>query len=196
MGIREQRKAATRGQIQRAALDLAERDGLEHVTISQIAAQAGIADRTFFRYCESKESAIFPKHDALFEAIAGCRLLPHADGSQIFEQLLAACREVFVCEVKTTEFRRVSQLILSEPKLAAFAKQEEQWLVEIVQKHLDGHGIDSMQSLLIGELVATTWRAAWQRFAIEDQPGQEADPVALYDQAIATLGLLCAGLSE
>jgi len=196
MGIREQRKAATRREIQQAALDLAERDGLEHVTISQIAAQAGIADRTFFRYCESKEAAILPKHDALFGAIAECQFSSDADGSQIFEQLLAACRQVFVCEVKNTDFRRVSQLILTEPKLAAFAKQEEQWLVEVVQKHLDGFGVDSMQSLLIGELVATTWRAAWQRFAIEDQSGQEADPVALYDQAIATLGLLCQGLSE
>lgn len=196
MGIREQRKAATRRDIQQAALDLAERDGLEHVTISQIAAQAGIADRTFFRYCESKEAAILPKHDALFEAIAGSSLPQGADGAQIFQQLLAACREVFVCEVKNTDFRRISQLILSEPRLAAYAKQEEQWLVETVQGHLDGHGIDAMQSLLIGELVATTWRAAWQRFAVEEQSGREADPVALYDQAIATLGLLCQGLSE
>ena len=196
MGIREQRKAATRSEIQQAALDLAECDGLEHVTISQIAARAGIADRTFFRYCDSKEAAILPKHDALFGAIAGSSLPQGADGAQIFEQLLSACREVFVCEVKNTDFRRVSQLILSEPKLAAYAKQEEQRLVEAVQKHLDGHGIDAMQSLLIGELVATTWRAAWQRFAVEEQSGRDADPVALYDQAIATLGLLCQGLSE
>ncbi len=196
MGIRQEHKAATLKDIQRSALDLVERYGLENITIGRIAAEAGVADRTFFRYCESKEAAILPKHDDLYAAITRCSLPSNADGAQIFKLLLPVCREAFVSSVQNTDFRRISQLILKEPKLAAFAKQEEQRLVEVVQEHLEGHGLDAMQSLLIGELVATTWRAAWQRFAVEDQLGHDADPVALYDQSISTLGQLCQGLSE
>ncbi|MGY1741666.1 MULTISPECIES: TetR/AcrR family transcriptional regulator [unclassified Blastococcus] len=57
-GRREQKKSATRAAIRDAALRLAVRDGVENVTLEQIAAEADIALRTFFNYFSSKEEAV------------------------------------------------------------------------------------------------------------------------------------------
>lgn len=197
MGIREERKAATLKQIQSAALELVELHGLDKVTISQIAERAGIADRTFFRYCQSKEAAILPRQQDLIEAMLGCEYGEAARGPQIFAALSAACREIFVREIGGSDFRRISRLMISEPKLVHVATAQEQELVAVIRDDLAGRGLlDYMSALLVGELVATTWRVAWQCFAQEEQAGNPCSPVELYDRAVASLARLAQPLSE
>lgn len=60
MGIREDRKAATLQAIHAAALELVESHCLDSVTVGQIAARAGISERTFFRYCDSRKRPSCP----------------------------------------------------------------------------------------------------------------------------------------
>lgn len=57
-GRRERKKVATRRAIQRSALLLAARQGVENVTVEQIANRADVGLRTFFNYFPSKEDAI------------------------------------------------------------------------------------------------------------------------------------------
>ncbi|MFC7642252.1 TetR/AcrR family transcriptional regulator [Streptosporangium lutulentum] len=57
-GRRERKKLATRAAVREAALRLALRDGVENVTVEQIASEADIAVRTFFNYFSSKEEAV------------------------------------------------------------------------------------------------------------------------------------------
>lgn len=59
MGRREQKKAATRQALQQAALRLFEENGYLETTVKDIAAVAGVTERTFFRYFPSKEDMIF-----------------------------------------------------------------------------------------------------------------------------------------
>lgn len=66
-GAGSRRAAAQRRQMRQelasAAMDLFANQGYEETTVDQIAAEAGVARRTFFRYFRSKEEAIFPDHD-------------------------------------------------------------------------------------------------------------------------------------
>ncbi|KJS56701.1 TetR family transcriptional regulator [Streptomyces rubellomurinus] len=66
-GPGSRRAAAQRQQMRQdlatAAMDLFASQGYEETTVDQIAAAAGVARRTFFRYFRSKEEAIFPDHD-------------------------------------------------------------------------------------------------------------------------------------
>lgn len=76
--LRERRKAETRAAILVAALDLFEQRGYESTTIEDIAAAAGIAPRTFFRYFDSKMAVVLldadrshdeEHHEELVEAL-------------------------------------------------------------------------------------------------------------------------------
>lgn len=58
MGLREQKKAATRAEIRRQALRLIQEQGYEATTTEQIAAAAGVSPSTFFRYFPTKEETV------------------------------------------------------------------------------------------------------------------------------------------
>jgi len=57
------KRAETRAQLEKAALDLVISDGLEGATIDAISARAFVSPRTFFNYFDSKEDAILGIRD-------------------------------------------------------------------------------------------------------------------------------------
>jgi AcrR family transcriptional regulator len=60
--LRDRRRRQTAEEIERAAIALFERDGYAATTVERIAAAAGIAPRTFFRYFPTKEAVLFRDH--------------------------------------------------------------------------------------------------------------------------------------
>lgn len=48
-----------RGRLAKAALDLYDRNGYEQTTVAEIAAQAGVTERTFFRHYADKREVLF-----------------------------------------------------------------------------------------------------------------------------------------
>ena len=192
MGIREERKAATRQDIQAATLDLIDEAGLDAVTVAQIAARAGISERTFFRYYDSKEAAAVPGQGELVEALVSKQLAPGLSAAEILAELIGVCRERFVHEVAHHEFVRISQLMLREPKMLQMVGRRELELVTVLSASLAERGLLSrMRALLVAELIACIWRVSWQCFAQQaaQQPeeGGGTDPVELFEQTVADL---------
>ncbi|GAA3057808.1 TetR family transcriptional regulator [Kitasatospora albolonga] len=93
-GAGSRRAAAQRLQMRQdlatAAMDLFSSQGYEETTVDQIAAAAGVARRTFFRYFRSKEEAIFPDHDDTLVRVAD--LLASADSEE--HPLDVVCRGI------------------------------------------------------------------------------------------------------
>jgi AcrR family transcriptional regulator len=58
VGLRERKRAATRGSISAIARSLTAERGLNGYTVEEVCEQAGISRRTFFNYFPSKEDAI------------------------------------------------------------------------------------------------------------------------------------------
>ncbi|CAN5421224.1 TetR family transcriptional regulator [soil metagenome] len=57
-GLRQRKKQATRERISSIALERFARDGFAQTTVGSIAADAGVATRTFFHYFETKEDVL------------------------------------------------------------------------------------------------------------------------------------------
>lgn len=66
-GVRLASKARTRGRIIAASLELFLAKGFDEVTTQQIAASAGVTQRTLFRYFERKDSILF---DSIYDYVA------------------------------------------------------------------------------------------------------------------------------
>lgn len=58
-----ERRLATREALRKAALGRFQRDGFEETAIADIAADAGVSERTFYRHFPSKEAALFQDYD-------------------------------------------------------------------------------------------------------------------------------------
>jgi len=56
---RQERKLRTERALQQAALELFAKNGFDETTTDEIAEQAGVSPRTFFRYFPTKESVLF-----------------------------------------------------------------------------------------------------------------------------------------
>ncbi|WP_431711264.1 TetR/AcrR family transcriptional regulator [Glutamicibacter uratoxydans] len=187
MGRREQNRARTLDQIQRATLDLLEAQGLETTTVGQIAARAGISERTFFRYYPSKESAALPGVRDVKRALLALEL--HAGNfREVLEQLLQVCRSCFAVEVEHYEFRRISRLLIREPELMTTVAQQERELVELLRDKLETQlQIGSMCSLLAAEIAISAWRVAWQSYARTEVDGTPGDPLEIFERVAQQL---------
>ena len=75
MGLRETKKLQTRQEIADEAMRLFAARGFDHVTVAEVAAAAGISEKTVFNYLPTKEDLFFdevPKREqAIVDAIRG-----------------------------------------------------------------------------------------------------------------------------
>ena len=198
MGIRDERRARMYREIQRAALDLVEQNGLQATTVADIAARVGVSERTVFRYYSSKLHALLPGQQGLVDAlVTGGRPGTEAAGSDAagaLAELTAATREVFAREIERSDFRRVSRLMVREPELVQAVAAQERDLVTALSASLAGRGtMGHLQALVVAEVVITTWRVAWQAFAREQLEGGAGDPIALFDATVRELRGLFTG---
>ena len=67
LGTRAKQRAQTRERLQQAALELFHRDGFDATSVAEIAAAAGVTERTFFRHFPSKEAVLFQDYESRLE---------------------------------------------------------------------------------------------------------------------------------
>jgi AcrR family transcriptional regulator len=85
--------ADARRRLQQAALELFRERGYEATTTAEIAARAGVTERTFFRHFPDKREALFDGEDAFRAALAEA-VLAAPVGATPMDALLVAFRSV------------------------------------------------------------------------------------------------------
>jgi AcrR family transcriptional regulator len=65
--LHEQRRRSTREALRRAALASFARKGFANVTVTELAREAGVTERTFFRHFPSKEAVLFKDYETQVE---------------------------------------------------------------------------------------------------------------------------------
>ncbi len=186
-GARRGRPPSTsRRELQRIALRLFDAHGFENTTIEQIAAEAGVSERTFFRYFTTKASVLWAEfetevatiRDALAEVPESVPMMDAIRGAVVAANHYRA--------EDVPEMRMRMALIATEPALsfgaAEYYAQWEQAISDFVGRRL-GQPAGSLYPLAVGRTVLAACRAAYDRWSDR----ADSDLPAYLDAALSAL---------
>ena len=120
-GLRQRKRAATRGAITATARALTAERGLNGYTVEEVCEAAGISRRTFFNYFPTKEDAI----------------IGHADDdvpADIIDEFVAGGSDSPSGEISPTLFRDLVRLSLQLSEHMSASEEETRQLIAVVKK--------------------------------------------------------------
>jgi AcrR family transcriptional regulator len=156
----------SRGRLQEAALALYSERGFDQTTAAQIAARAGLTERTFFRYFADKREVLFGGSALLKERIvAGVVGAPAADGA-----LAAVSRGLDAAAEMLGQFRRDlsrqrQAVIAANPELLERELAKLADYAATVAAALRRRGVTELPATLAAEAGMTVLRVAIQQWA-------------------------------
>jgi TetR/AcrR family transcriptional regulator, regulator of mycofactocin system len=157
----------SRRQLELIALRLFSEQGFDETPIEQIAAEAGVSRRTFFRYFDSKASLLWGEFDAEVEAIRAALAAVPA-GMPMMEAICHAVVEANHYRAQDIpELRARMNLIISVPALqSSAAVRYDAWeraISDFAATRL-GQPADSLYPLAVGRATLAVCRAAYDRW--------------------------------
>ena len=167
-GRRGRPRATSRQELQAIAVRLFAEQGFEATTIEQVTAEAGVSERTFFRYFTTKASVLWADFDTEVTAIRAALAVVPDD-----VPMMEAIRGVVVAAnhyraEDVPEMRQRMSLIASEPALSFGAAEHyadwERAISEFAARRL-GQPADSLYPLAVGRSVLAACRAAYDRWS-------------------------------
>jgi AcrR family transcriptional regulator len=181
----------SRGRLQEAALTLYSERGFDQTTAAQIAARAGLTERTFFRHFADKREVLFGGSALLQEQImAGVAGAPPADSP-----LDTVSRGLDAAAAMLGEFRRDlsrqrQAVIAANPELRERELAKLADYAAAVGAALRQRGVSEPQATLAAEAGMTVLRVAIQRWA-SGEDGREL--AAIMRDSVAELRAVAAG---
>jgi len=168
----------SRGRLQEAALALYASQGFDQTTAAQIAARAGVTERTFFRHFADKREVLFAGSALLQDRIvAGVSGAPATDGP-----LDAVARGLEAAASMLGEYRRdLSRLrhavIAANPELRERELAKLDHCAEAVAECLRRRGVPEPHAILSAAAGMTVLRVALQQWTQGDDDRELASVV-------------------
>jgi AcrR family transcriptional regulator len=159
----------SRGRLQEAALALYSERGFDQTTAAQIAARAGLTERTFFRHFADKREVLFGGSALLGERIvAGVAGAPPEAGplDAVADGLDAAA--AMLGEFRRDLSRQRHEVITANPELRERELAKLADYADAVAATLRGRGVGEPQATLAADTGMTVLRVALQRWADGD----------------------------
>ncbi len=156
----------SRGRLQEAALALYSEHGFDQTTAAQIAARAGLTERTFFRHFADKREVLFGGSALLQERIvAGVAGAPPTDGPlDAVGGGLAAASDM-LGEFRRDLSRQRHAVIVANPELRERELAKLADYAESVATVLRDRGVGEPQASLAADAGMTVFRVAVERWA-------------------------------
>ena len=172
-----QKAVNARERFESAALALFRERGYARTTVPDIAARAGLTERTFYRYFADKPEVLFWRagefETAMVEAIARA---PTAAAT--IEALLAgfeAIGEVF--DTTRADIAARHALVAAHPEFTARDLLKKQELTIAVSRALRARGMNEVEAHVASETGMTVWRIALDRWTWDDAGSSFVDHV-------------------
>jgi mycofactocin system transcriptional regulator len=167
-GRRGRPRATSRDELQAIAVRLFAEQGFEATTIEQVTAEAGVSERTFFRYFITKASVLWSEFETEVETIrAALAVVP--DDVPMMDAIRGAVVAANHYRAEDVpQMRQRMSLIATEPALSFGAAEHyaewEQAVSEFAARRL-GQPAESLYCLAIGRAVLAVCRAAYDRWS-------------------------------
>jgi AcrR family transcriptional regulator len=168
-----------RGRLARAALVLSAERGYENATVAEIAAAAGVTERTFYRYFADKADALFPDNTELLSRLATVVSDALRDGHNPLDSAIAAVREL--ASYASEEPQRTllnAQVIPAVPALAGRELLRQRQIADGLSQSLINSGVSTLDAQLAAETALGVWRVALTEWVREAQARSLPDVVA------------------
>ncbi len=152
------------GRLQQAALALFGERGFDQTTVAEIAAQAGLTKRTFFRYFTDKREVLFHGSEELEELlVAGVGNAPELTAP--LDLVATALDAVATMFERRREFAaRRHHVIAANPELQERERIKLASLAEAVAQALRIRGVGDPAAILAAETGITVFRVAFERW--------------------------------
>jgi DNA-binding transcriptional regulator YhcF (GntR family) len=158
--------APDRDRVIRAAVSIADTEGLAALTMRRLAAEAGMPTMSLYRYVTDKEELLLFMMDAVFAVNPPPALSPAGDGWRACLQALA--------RLQWALYRRhpwLAQAVsFTRPLLAPNAMAHTEWAMRV----LDGHGLDPDTLFRAAVTIANYVRGTAVNLEAEAQAEQES----------------------
>jgi AcrR family transcriptional regulator len=156
MGLRETKKLATRQQIADVAMRFFAERGFERVTVAEVAAAAGVSEKTVFNYFPTKEDLFYDEVPERARALADAiRTRPQG------ESVVAALRRLQVgqCErVCRPGFATFARIVEQSPALQAKELEIMSLFAQAVADALVEEGVDERDARIAAGLLVSVHR--------------------------------------
>lgn len=153
-----------RGRLARAALTLYAEQGFEQTTAAEIARQAGLTERTFFRHYADKREVLFYGTDALREILAQAIADAPAEAGPM-DAVGAALRVVAEMVLQTPEIARLRNAVVSaNPELRERELIKLAELAAAMAAALRDRGVPELAATLAAESGIVVYRVSVARW--------------------------------
>lgn len=160
-----------RGRLERAAMQLYVERGYEQTTVAEIAAQAGLTERTFFRHFTDKREVLFGGATILQEHVVNAVLDAPAAATPLQAITAALERTGTFFQANPARARQRQQVIDATPELQARELSKIAALGAAIADALRGRGVPDPAATLTAEAGTLVFRTTFARW-ITDPAGR------------------------
>ena len=161
-----------RGRLARAALVLSAEKGYDSTTVAEIAAAAGVTERTFYRYFPDKADAFFPDNTELLVRLSSVVRDAVRAGRPPLDAALAAVSDL--AGYVSQEPERVSltaQVVPAVPALAGRDLVRQRQTADAISGALADSGVPPLEAMLAAETALGIWRVAVGQWTLDPDTG-------------------------
>ena len=157
--LHELRRLTTREALRQAALASFARKGFSNVTVSELAREAGVTERTFFRHFPTKEAVLFADYETQVEWLSDA-LARRPVSESVFDAVLAAVDSFpHDFEVVRQAASARTELISAE-RIAAHLRVVQASFAGVITKYVSNRYSDMPEIDLLAEVAGATLAAA------------------------------------
>lgn len=156
-----------RRRLEEAALDLFCDRGFDATTVAEIAARAGLTERTFFRHFADKREVLFGGAAAFAQVFLKALATAPRDATPIDAVSAAVVAGAAVLEKRRNLARRRQRVIVANPELQERERIKLASLATAMAEALKARGVKNSAAMLAAEMGVAVFRIAFERWVAD-----------------------------